>query len=97
MRLRLRDLVTGQTADVDDDSTEWWWTEGNGSCDCNRACYFPDIEDELEAKMRHEHPELLPHQGICFGTKRIIVEWVHPDDLDGHDLADFNVGYPAEA
>lgn len=34
-----KDLVTGETHRATDEP-DWgifWWTEGNGSCDCNRA------------------------------------------------------------
>lgn len=32
-------VVHGSKSWSDD---EFWWTEGNGSCDCNRAMYFGD-------------------------------------------------------
>lgn len=55
------DLKTGQIAKGDDWSF-YWWTEGNGSCDCNRAICFEGAEEELEA--------LYP--GVCYGCKRFI-------------------------
>ena len=47
---------------VDEDTPEgmeFWWTEGNGGCDCNRSLYisksypdFPELDcgDEIELK-----------------------------------------------
>jgi len=39
-------------ADEHGSGSIWWWTEGNGACDCNRAWFFlraggePDEHDE---------------------------------------------------
>ena len=35
----LLDTQTGERADADHGSL-WYWTEGNGSCDCNRELVF---------------------------------------------------------
>lgn len=56
------DLRTGKTAKGDDMSV-FWWTEGNGACDCNRAPAFgPDVRGELRADF----------PGVCFGNKRFV-------------------------
>lgn len=42
----ITEAATGQTAFVDDgpfdDVTEYMWSEGNFSCDCNRLLFFID-------------------------------------------------------
>ena len=96
MTLTLKDLVTGQTVDVDDDDYQpFWWAEGNGSCDCNRAHYFDGIEEEIEAQHRAANPaayaDLHPSAGLCYGTKRIVIIAA---DTDEYTLAEFNEGYP---
>jgi hypothetical protein len=35
----------------------YWWSEGNGSCDCNRYLFFQRAKDEPEQ----------PENGICLG------------------------------
>jgi len=35
------DTVTGRTA-TDSNCCKWWWTDGNGSCDCNREALFDE-------------------------------------------------------
>lgn len=41
-------------ADEHGSGSIWWWTEGNGGCDCNRALFFlraggeSDDDDETE-------------------------------------------------
>ncbi len=39
-RARITDAATGRTVVTTDTSSEFWWTEGNGSCDCNRYLAF---------------------------------------------------------
>jgi hypothetical protein len=29
----------------DPDLLVWWWTDGNGACDCNRAIYMARVDD----------------------------------------------------
>lgn len=88
----LLDTKTGKTAVASNwDSSVFWWSEGSGSCDCNRAiCLGEDIHDELE----EQHGE-----GVCFGCARIVVVDVH-GDLEGWDredlLQDLNREYPEE-
>jgi hypothetical protein len=56
-----------------------WWTEGNGSCDCNRAIAAGDSAyEELEALHG-------PH--ACFGMRRFLAIDVH-GDLEGYSKED---------
>jgi hypothetical protein len=68
------DLRTGKTAKGDDMSV-FWWTEGNGGCDCNRRLAFPDATD----------PAWI--DGYCCGCKRFVAIDVEGDlalsDIDG--------------
>jgi hypothetical protein len=50
------DLRTGKTAKGDDMSV-FWWTDGNGTCDCNRLIAFG---------------ERLPATADCLGCKRFV-------------------------
>jgi hypothetical protein len=59
------DLRTGKTAKSDDMSV-FWWTEGNGACDCKRAIAFG---------LRHLDGEV----GFCLGYKRFIAIDVEGD------------------
>lgn len=64
----------------------FWWTEGDGSCDCNRAIAMG-------------HKELVGNREACLGHRRFVAVDVH-GDLEGRDKADvlheMNEGYPAE-
>ena len=79
-RVTLWDAISGATVTVDSTENLWWWTEGNGSCDCNRADFFPDVE-------------VLDDTGYCVGCKRFLVVSAAPP-LDW--VVDANDGYPAE-
>lgn len=71
----LLDTKTGKTVTAKDmDSSLFWWIDGNGSCDCNRAIAFgDDVEEEMTAGFG---------EGCCFGCSRIIAVDVH-GDLEG--------------
>lgn len=90
------DLRTGKAAKSPFDNSEFWWTEGNGACDCNRHQGFPGVGEEMDAKQHAEKPELLPHQSWCFGCKRFIAIDIE-GDLEGHTkerlLVWMNAGY----
>lgn len=69
------------------DASVFWWVEGNGSCDCNRAI-----------AMGHEELENQDgDQSVCFGHNRFIAVDVH-GDFEGLDKADIlrmmNEDYP---
>lgn len=48
----ITDTTTGETRAVRMDfefaeGSDYWWREGNASCDCNRGCWFQeDVSDE---------------------------------------------------
>jgi hypothetical protein len=88
----LLDTKTGKTVVAENmDCNVFWWTEGNGSCDCNRAiCIGEDVVDELEAEFG-EH--------VCCGYNRIVAIDIH-GDLEGltkdEVLEDLNSEYPED-
>lgn len=93
----LLDTETGETRGASQFKGWFWWAEGNGSCDCNRAIIF-DKEDEMEA--RFPPPDGVPDDcGVCFGCTRFIAVDVH-GDLEGMSkaqiLEDMNSEYPEE-
>ena len=86
------DLKTGERHLCKDrpwDCSVFWWTDGNGACDCNRA---------LAIKKRTEWPEYAKQfsEGICLGCKRFLIVDVH-GDLEGQSkesiIAEANAGY----
>lgn len=81
MKITLLDTKTGLTKEHSDDSDAWWWYEGNGSCDCNRALYIGVYEDIPE-----EFTE-------CSGCKRFLI--IACDDKT-YTLQELNENYPAE-
>lgn len=82
----LFDLRTGKTAKGDDRSV-YWWTEGNGSCDCNRAEAFEGVAEEMWKQQHTDKPGLKEWQSLCYGCKRFIAIDVAGDlgyeDSDG--------------
>ena len=60
------DLRTGKTAKGDDQSV-FWWTEGNGACDCNRILAFG---------IKHSD---VGEVGCCLGCKRFVAIDVEGD------------------
>ena len=97
MNITVLDTVSGKKVESRDsqfnDCSVWWWTEGNGGCDCNRAILFPEIDEEMDAKMRSDHPEIESHYSYCYGEKRFLI--INVDLMpEGYTLADFNDGYP---
>lgn len=79
----LFDLRTGKTAKGDDMSV-FWWTEGNGSCDCNRAHAFEGVHKGMEVEQHLDKPELEEWQSVCYGCKRFIAIDVE-GDLNSYD------------
>lgn len=80
----LLDTATGERRTADGfDFSVYWWTEGNGSCDCNRAIVFG-------------RPVRM---GICSGYVRFLAVDVTGDLEGwnkGDVLAEMNRDYPAE-
>jgi uncharacterized membrane protein len=93
MTVTLRDTVTGSEVTIQTEADPGWWEYGNGSCDCNRAIEFPDVDEEMDAAMRAEHPDLPDHVGLCYGAKRFLI--VACDCLDV-TLAELNSDYPPD-
>lgn len=54
LSITVKDTVTNQTATVKGQSL-WDWTEGNWSCDCNRALYFGPMTDEYDYCKAHRY------------------------------------------
>jgi len=74
----------------------YWWTEGNGSCDCNRAIAL-NKHTEMYYRQRAQNPELKPWQQVCLGCNRFIAIDVK-GDLEGYTkeeiIAAMNSEYP---
>lgn len=74
------DTVTGESRTLPFTFDPFWWTEGNGSCDCNRRLmFFPEHEPARE-------------EGYCLGCERYRIVGVAPMP-DGYTLDEFNEGY----
>ena len=58
----LFDIETGKKS-LYEGGDLFWWSEGNGSCDCNRALAFENVEEELDKKYGKD---------TCYGSHRII-------------------------
>src|SRR3990167_5078252 len=98
MKVTLLDTTTGERRDCSGfcDGMEfsvYWWLEGNGSCDCNRAIAFNmDSED-------HRHPINSEGNAVCLGRNRWIIVDVSGDleDMTREQvMAEVNIGYPEE-
>lgn len=60
------DLVTKQHTKASDFTNDdlFWWADGDGSCDCNRAlCFDAEVDKELEKQ----------HGDHCYGSTRFVV------------------------
>lgn len=74
------DLHTGKTAKSQFGNSAFWWTEGDGACDCNRAEAFGnEVVEELDSEQHRLIPDLRDHQSVCFGCKRFIAIDVEGD------------------
>lgn len=73
MRVTILDVITNETKDLEQDWPVWWWEDGNGSCDCNRAIFFG-------------HSEPGTHR-YCAGAERYVIVDVH-GDLEGETTED---------
>lgn len=83
MFVKLLDRDTQKTVDASlfSDASVYHWTEGNGSCDCNRILEFNDV-DELKY-----HHEIGVHVMECLGNRRFLVVDVW-GDLEGRTKAE---------
>ena len=100
MKVTLLDTKTGERRDCSDwhDGAEfgvYWWSEGNGSCDCNRALAFDLTEDE--DYQEEQRLALGLERNTCLGAERWLIVDVH-GDLEGQTrdqvLAEANGDYP---
>lgn len=87
-----RDLVSGKTAKAQHAASLFWWSEGNGGCDCNRESAFPFDEG-------HEGDDENDGSGgarFCVGSQRYVVIDVE-GDIAEHEkaeaIAEMNEGY----
>ena len=48
MKMFIKRVSDGEVRQTDWEigPSRYWWEEGNGSCDCNRAIAFGDIQDD---------------------------------------------------
>jgi hypothetical protein len=99
MKVTLLDTKTGERRDCStwlDGShlSFYFWAEGNGSCDCNRAIAFQQGEGKDYAEEQRLDLGLQPD--ICLGSKRWLVVDVS-GDLEGMDkdqiLSEINSEY----
>lgn len=90
MRIVILDTETGERKDCSEfaqGTDDWYWTEGNGSCDCNREIAFCGIEETNRRK------DVRESWGICLGCKRYLI--VDSDEGD-YFLREANSEYPKE-
>jgi hypothetical protein len=93
MYVTVLDTQTGETKESTYDSTLFWWSEGNGGCDCNRVLLWGE---ELEAQ---QHQLTGTPEGHCLGAKRFLVVSAK-GDLEGlteeESVAMINGDYPED-
>lgn len=77
VKVTIKDTVSGSVVEDSRFST-WWWTDGSGSCDCNRSIFMGDRDPGDE------------HECVCVRYRVVAVEPL----LEGYTLDDFNQGYP---
>lgn len=87
LTITVEDIQTGERRTQKTPFNAHWWTEGNGSCDCNRHLTFFPEHDPPAGIDGKPFPE-----GFCFGCKRYRIVAVEPIPED-YMLADFNDGY----
>jgi hypothetical protein len=96
MKVTLLDTKTNEKRDCSTwlDFDFYWWSEGNGGCDCNRVIAFQQGEEKDYAEEQRIDLELQPDR--CLGTKRWLVVDVS-GDLEGMTkeeiLSEINSGY----
>ena len=79
------DTQTGERSNSKDEEMNfsyWWWSDGNGSCDCNRALLFDRPDDD---------------SGLCAGGKRYVIVAAtdaQGNALSMQDLRELNQSYP---
>jgi len=83
MRVIILDTQTGISHEVGDGQSSYYWTDGNGSCDCNRR---------LLCSVESDKPD-----GVCEGHERFLISRVlSVEEGDtACTLAELNEHYPA--
>lgn len=76
MIVTFKDTITGATAKSDYPFSIWWWSEGNGACDCNRG-------NQFDSDLDH------PCNGSVYRYIATDVE-DHPDKSVDEQLAEVN-------
>lgn len=82
IKVTILDTKTGKTSEHEG-SDEYWWSEGNGSCDCNRSIFH--LGSAAADKLG-------PH-GVCLGSKRFLIVKAEGASIPA---ADFNDNYSNE-
>ena len=79
MFVKLLDKTTNQVVDCKQPefTSVWFWTQGNGACDCNRFLSFPDVDENQYRKA------LGLQEDDCLGTRRFLLVDA-TGDLEGH-------------
>lgn len=82
MIVTIKDSQTGETA-TSEGFGGWYWSDGNGSCDCNRETLFGNNTT----------------YGTCLGSNRYVIIKAIPEDMDKEDhipytLEELNSDYP---
>lgn len=61
MKVKFIDTQTGSTAWSDYPFSIYWWSEGNGGCDCNRAILFDHEHNCGDSPYRYQAVDLEDH------------------------------------
>jgi hypothetical protein len=66
MYVTILDTETGETRESTYPSTLFWWSDGNGGCDCNRALLFgEEVDSEHRRKLGIDDDN-------CLGSRRFL-------------------------
>ncbi len=85
-KVAIKELATGETRICAmtvpwNDHSEWWWTEGNFGCDCNRQATFKGDEEYIDAECNiADNKYLVLYAELPDGT-RIAIDT--PEAADG--------------
>ena len=94
----LLDTETRVIRKDEDARSIYYWSDGNGSCDCNRVGVFDDaVQEAMDAAQHARLPTLLPAHQVCFGSHRFVIVYVHGDcggAAPAEVLAMMNEDYP---
>lgn len=80
MKVNILDTQTGITHETGDDYDGYWWSQGNGSCDCNRRIMM-GVPQVTGAGMK------------CEGHERFLIVMASDSQFS---MAELNDGYPKE-